>query len=162
MKDGGMIYRSLAETPDDFGPCAITIGNFDGAHLGHRRILHRVSALARQEGVDGVWISNHGGRQLDSAIAPLEVLREAVAQAEGMAVMIDGGIRRGTDVLKALALGADFVFIGRPFLFAAAAAGPEGVRHALQLLRMEIARDMAMLGVDRLEALGPQFVRGVM
>jgi L-lactate dehydrogenase (cytochrome) len=116
-------------------------------------------ALARQEGVDGVWISNHGGRQLDSAIAPLAVLREAVTQAGGMAVMIDGGIRRGTDVLKALALGADFVFVGRPFLFAAAAAGPDGVRHALQLLRMEIARDMAMLGIDRLDALGPHFVR---
>ncbi len=118
-------------------------------------------ALARQAGVDGVWISNHGGRQLDGAIAPLAVLQEAVAQAGGMAVMIDGGIRRGTDVLKALALGADFVFVGRPFLFAAAAAGPQGVRHAFQLLRMEIARDMAMLGVDRLEALGPQFVREV-
>ena len=114
-------------------------------------------ALARQEGVDGVWISNHGGRQLDSAIAPLAVLREAVAQAGGMAVMIDGGIRRGTDVLKALALGADFVFIGRPFLFAAAAAGPEGVRHALQLLRMEIARDMAMLGVRPAGGAGPSF-----
>jgi L-lactate dehydrogenase (cytochrome) len=116
-------------------------------------------ALARQEGVDGVWISSHGGRQLDSAVAPLAVLQDAVAQAGEMAVMIDGGIRRGTDVLKALALGADFVFVGRPFLFAAAAAGPEGVRHALQLLRMEIARDMAMLGVDRLDALGPHFVR---
>jgi L-lactate dehydrogenase (cytochrome) len=116
-------------------------------------------ALARQEGVDGVWISNHGGRQLDTAIAPLAVLREAVAVAGEMAVMIDGGIRRGTDVLKALALGADFVFVGRPFLFAAAAAGPEGVRHALRLVQMEIARDMAMLGIDRLDALGPHFVR---
>jgi L-lactate dehydrogenase (cytochrome) len=116
-------------------------------------------ALARAAGVDGVWISNHGGRQLDTAIAPLTVLREAVAQAGEMAVMIDGGIRRGTDVLKALALGADFVFVGRPFLFAAAAAGPDGVRHALLLLQMEIARDMAMLGIDRLDALGPHFVR---
>jgi L-lactate dehydrogenase (cytochrome) len=89
----------------------------------------------------------------------LAVLREAVAVAGEMAVMIDGGIRRGTDVLKALALGADFVFVGRPFLFAAAAAGPEGVRHALRLVQMEIARDMAMLGIDRLDALGPHFVR---
>jgi L-lactate dehydrogenase (cytochrome) len=116
-------------------------------------------ALAREAGVDGVWISNHGGRQLDSAVAPLAVLREAVAQAGEMAVMIDGGIRRGTDVLKALALGADFVFVGRPFLFAAAAAGADGVRHALRLMQMEIARDMAMLGIDRLDALGPHFLR---
>ncbi|HEX9576746.1 MAG TPA: alpha-hydroxy acid oxidase, partial [Myxococcales bacterium] len=73
--------------------------------------------IARESGVDGVIVSNHGGRQLDGALAPLRALPAVVAQAGGMTVMMDGGIRRGTDVLKALALGAQFVFVGRPFLY---------------------------------------------
>jgi len=67
-----------------------------------------------------------------------------------MAIMLDSGVRRGTDVLKALALGADFVFVGRPFLYAAALGGEAGVRHAVKLLRDEIDRDMAMLGISEL------------
>ena len=70
--------------------------------------------------------------------------------------MMDGGIRRGTDVLKALALGAQFVFVGRPFIYAAAIAGEAGVRHAIELLRDEIDRDMAMLGINRLDELSPR------
>lgn len=116
-------------------------------------------ALARAAGLDGVWLSNHGGRQLDSAIAPLLMLQEAAREAGEMAVLIDGGIRRGTDVLKALALGADFVFVGRPFLYASVAAGTAGVRHALHLMRAEIARDMAMLGVNTIGELSPAHVR---
>lgn len=68
-----------------------------------------------------------------------------------MTVMIDSGIRRGTDVLKALALGAQFVFVGRPFLYAAAIAGLPGVQHAINLLRDELQRDMALLGITKLE-----------
>jgi len=67
-----------------------------------------------------------------------------------MTVMMDSGVRRGTDVLKALALGAQFVFIGRPFLFAAAIAGEPGVRHAIKLLQDEIGRDMALIGIETL------------
>ena len=67
-----------------------------------------------------------------------------------MTVMMDSGIRRGTDVLKALALGAQFVFVGRPFLYAAAIAGEEGVRHGIKLLREEVDRDMALLGITAL------------
>ncbi|HKU69354.1 MAG TPA: alpha-hydroxy acid oxidase [Burkholderiales bacterium] len=103
--------------------------------------------IARESGVDGVLVSSHGGRQLDHSMAPLRALPGVVAEAGNMGVMLDGGIRRGTDVLKALALGAQFVFIGRPFLYAAAIAGAVGVRHAASLLRDEISRDMAMLGV---------------
>jgi L-lactate dehydrogenase (cytochrome) len=103
--------------------------------------------IARDSGVDGVIVSNHGGRQLDGSVAPLRVLPGIVAQAGDMAVMMDSGIRRGTDVLKALALGAHFVFLGRPFLYAAAVAGEPGVQHAIRLLREEIDRDMAMLGI---------------
>lgn len=103
--------------------------------------------IARDSGVDGIIVSNHGGRQLDGSVAPLRVLPGIVAQSGGMTVMMDSGIRRGTDVLKALALGAHFVFLGRPFLYAAAVAGEPGVQHAIRLLREEIDRDMAMLGI---------------
>jgi len=106
--------------------------------------------IARESGVDGIIVSNHGGRQLDGAIAPLRVLPGIVAQAGAMAVMMDSGIRRGTDVLKALALGAQFVFIGRPMLYAAAIAGEAGVRHAIGLLQEEVDRDMALLGIATL------------
>jgi L-lactate dehydrogenase (cytochrome) len=117
------------------------------------------AAMARDHGVDGIIVSNHGGRQLDHAIAPLRVLAEIKAVAGAMAVMIDGGIRRGTDVLKALALGADFVFVGRPFMFAAAIGGQPAVEHGVKLLMDEINRDMAMLGINRLEELTPEWLR---
>jgi L-lactate dehydrogenase (cytochrome) len=107
--------------------------------------------IARESGVDGLMISNHGGRQLDGTVAPLRMLPAVKAEAGGMAIMMDSGIRRGTDVLKALALGADFVFVGRPFLYAATIAGEAGVRHAAKLLREEIDRDMAMLGISSLD-----------
>ncbi len=106
--------------------------------------------IARESGVDGIIVSNHGGRQLDGAVAPLRVLPGIAAQAGGMTVMMDSGVRRGTDVLKALALGAQFVFVGRPFLYAAAIAGEPGVRHAVKLLQDEIDRDMALLGIKAL------------
>jgi L-lactate dehydrogenase (cytochrome) len=103
-----------------------------------------------------VIVSSHGGRQLDAAIAPLQAL-PAIVQAKGsMKVMIDSGIRRGNDVLKAIALGADFVFIGRPFIYAAAIGGQAGVAHAIRLLSYEIQQDMALLGVSSLRELGPQ------
>ena len=110
--------------------------------------------LAREAGADGIVVSNHGGRQLDGAVAPLRVLPAIVAACPDIPVMIDGGVRRGTDVLKALALGAKFIFIGRPFGYAAAIGGIAGVTHAIALLTAEIQRDMAMLGVSRLSDLG--------
>ncbi|NML17711.1 alpha-hydroxy acid oxidase [Azohydromonas caseinilytica] len=112
--------------------------------------------LARAAGVDGVIVSNHGGRQLDGAVSPLRVL-PAVAEAAGpVAVLADSGFRRGTDVLKALALGARAVFVGRPMNYAAAVGGEAGVAHALALLRAEIHADMGLLGLNRLAELGPQ------
>ena len=106
--------------------------------------------IARESGVDGVIVSNHGGRQLDGSLAPLRALPAVAAEAGGMTVMMDSGIRRGTDALKALALGAQFVFVGRPFLYAAAIAGEAGVEHAIKLLREEVDRDMALLGITAL------------
>jgi len=114
---------------------------------------------ARELGIDGIIVSNHGGRQLDGAVAPLRVLPGIAAQAGAMTVMLDGGVRRGTHVLKALALGASFVFIGRPFFYAAAVGGQPGVAHAIRLLRDEIDRDMALLGVTDLAEVTPERVR---
>jgi L-lactate dehydrogenase (cytochrome) len=114
--------------------------------------------IARESGADGVIVSNHGGRQLDGAVAPLRVLPGIVEQAGNMTVMMDSGIRRGTDVLKALALGAQFVFVGRPFLYAAVVAGQPGVRHAITLLREEIDRDMALLGITTLAEMRQEFL----
>ncbi|MGI9408463.1 MAG: alpha-hydroxy acid oxidase [Hyphomicrobiaceae bacterium] len=117
--------------------------------------------IVREAGADGVIVSNHGGRQLDGAIAPLRVLPEIVEASGDMVVMYDGNIRRGADVLKALALGAQFVFVGRPFLFAAAVGGEAGVRHAAELLTREIDRDMAMLGITSLAELTTDHIRRI-
>jgi L-lactate dehydrogenase (cytochrome) len=118
----------------------------------------RDARLARDHGADGVIVSNHAGRQLDGAVAPLRALPEIVAAVADLPVMMDSGIRRGTDVLKALALGARFVFVGRPFNYAASIAGEAGVAHAIGLLRDEIDRDMAMLGINSLAELSAQFL----
>jgi L-lactate dehydrogenase (cytochrome) len=115
--------------------------------------------IARESGVDGVIVSNHGGRQLDHTVSALRTLPEIAAEANGMTVMLDGGIRRGTDVIKALALGAHFVFAGRPFLYAAIAGGQAGVERAITLLRNEIDRDMALLGIRSVSEISPDLVR---
>src|SRR5258705_5041898 len=115
--------------------------------------------IARECGVDGVMVSNHGGRQLDHTVSPLRTLPEIAAEAKGMTVMLDGGVRRGTDVLKALALGAQFVFVGRPFLFAAVAAGESGVQRALTLLKDEVHRDTALTGLRSITEVTPDLVR---
>ena len=112
--------------------------------------------LARDCGADGIVVSNHGGRQLDSTVSPLRVLPGIVSAVDGMPVMVDSGFRRGTDVLKALALGARFVFVGRPFSYAAAVAGEAGVRHAIDLLADEVLRNMGMLGLNHLADIGPE------
>ena len=111
---------------------------------------------ARGSGVDGIVVSNHGGRQLEGTVSPLRVLPAIVREAGDMTVMMDSGIRRGTHVLKALALGAKFVFVGRPFNYAAAIGGEAGVRHAIGLLATEVDRDMALLGINALAEMGPE------
>ena len=117
--------------------------------------------IAVDRGADGIIVSNHGGRQLDGAVSPLRVLPEIVAACPSVPVMFDSGIRRGTHILKALALGAKFVFLGRSFGYAASVGGEAGVRHAIDILRVEIDRDMAMMGINRLEELGPASLRRV-
>jgi L-lactate dehydrogenase (cytochrome) len=123
-------------------------------------LLHPADAVRAQNiGADGIILSNHGGRQLDGAVAPLTVLGDVVNRCPDLTVMLDGGIRRGTDVLKSLALGAKFVFLGRPFAYAAAVAGRAGIERALDLLSAEIDRDLAMLGVTSVDRLTPDCVR---
>jgi isopentenyl diphosphate isomerase/L-lactate dehydrogenase-like FMN-dependent dehydrogenase len=113
-------------------------------------------------GVRGLVVSNHGGRQLDYAIASLDAL-PAVVEAVGgeVPVLLDGGIRRGTDVLKALCLGASGVLIGRPYLYALAVGGTDGVRGMLELLRDEIALSMSLLGARRLSELSQDLLTRV-
>jgi isopentenyl diphosphate isomerase/L-lactate dehydrogenase-like FMN-dependent dehydrogenase len=99
-------------------------------------------------GAAGVWISNHGGRQLDGAPATADVLESCAQAAHGRGtVVVDGGIRRGTDILRALALGADAVAVGRPILWGLGAGGEPGVARALSILRSELDLAMALAGV---------------
>lgn len=116
--------------------------------------------LAVEHGADGIFVSNHGGRQLDGVPSPIEALTSiAAAVGDRLVILVDSGFRRGTDVVKALALGADMVFLGRAVMYGAAAGGEAGVRRALQLLRGEIDRVLALLGCPSSEDLGPQYVR---
>jgi len=106
-------------------------------------------------------LSNHGGRQLDHCVAPIEVLPEIAAAVGGaLTLIIDSGFRRGSDVLKALALGADAVMIARATLYGLAAAGEPGVRRALEILTSEIDRTLGHLGCCSLEELKPELLRG--
>ena len=115
--------------------------------------------LAAENGADGIFVSNHGGRQLDGAVSPIEVLPEIVAAAGGrLAIMVDSGFRRGTDIVKALALGADMVFVGRAPLYGVTVGGEAGARHALDLLKAEVDRVMALIGCRRIEDLGPEYL----
>ncbi|MCA9865843.1 MAG: alpha-hydroxy-acid oxidizing protein [Anaerolineae bacterium] len=111
-------------------------------------IVHPDDArLAVEHGAAGVFVSNHGGRQLDTAPATVEALPEIVAAVDGrIEVLVDGGIRRGTDVVKALAYGAQAVAVGRPVLWGLAAGGQRGVEHVLELLRAEVDLAMGLCG----------------
>jgi L-lactate dehydrogenase (cytochrome) len=129
---------------------------WDGALIIKGVLSAADARIARNCGANGIIVSNHGGRQLDGAVSPLTVLPSIVEASPDLPVMIDGGIRRGSDVLKALALGARVVFVGRPFVYAASIAGEAGVGHAIRLLTAEISRNMAMLGVNRLDELDPR------
>lgn len=118
-------------------------------------VLHPADAArAVAEGIDGLIVSNHGGRQLDGAVAAIDALPEVVAAVDGrIPVLVDGGLRRGGDVVKALALGAQCCLIGRPHLWGLAVAGEAGVLHVLDLYRREIDRTMGLLGAKRLSDL---------
>jgi len=123
-------------------------------------ILHAGDARRAVDlGCDGLVLSNHGGRQLDGCVSPMEVLPEiAAAVGERCAVIVDSGFRRGTDVVKALALGADAVMVGAATLYGLAAGGEAGARHALGILASEIDRVLGQLGCNSLDELGPHLL----
>ncbi len=123
-------------------------------------IVHPEDArLAVEHGARGIVVSNHGGRQVDTAPATIEVLAEvADAVADRVEVLIDGGIRRGSDVLKALALGARAVCVGRPVLWGLAVDGQAGVERVLEILRSELDTVMALCGASRLDQLGRDLI----
>jgi isopentenyl diphosphate isomerase/L-lactate dehydrogenase-like FMN-dependent dehydrogenase len=114
------------------------------------------AALCLEHGVDGVIVSNHGGRSEESGMATIDSLPEVVAAIDGrIPVLIDGGIRRGTDIFKALATGADAVCIGRPYLWGLGAFGRAGVDRVLELLREEREAIMVQAGTPTLADIGP-------
>ena len=115
---------------------------------------------AADAGADAVIVSNHGGRQLDGAPASLRVLPEVVTAAgDRLEVLVDGGVRRGGDIVKALALGARAVLIGRPYLYALAAAGEEGIDRLLEVFMMDMARTMALMGCPSVSGLDQSWLQ---
>jgi 4-hydroxymandelate oxidase len=124
-------------------------------------VMHPEDAhLAVQRGIDALLVSNHGGRQLDTVPAAIELL-PAIADAVGGSIplLLDGGIRRGTDIVKALALGASAVAIGRPILWGLTLSGEEGVGRVLEMLRSELERALALCGCGSLDELSRELVR---
>jgi len=119
------------------------------------------AARAVEHGVDGIIVSNHGGRQLDHTQATIEALPAIAEAVDGRAeIYLDGGVRRGTDIIKALALGARAVLVGRPLVYGLGAAGEAGARRAFELLRGELATALALAGYPRISELGPDAVVG--
>jgi len=123
-------------------------------------VLHPGEAKsALDHGIDGLIVSNHGGRQLDGAPATIDALPGVVEAVAGrIPVLVDGGIRRGADVVKALALGAAACLIGRPHLWGLAIAGEAGVAHVLDICRREIDRVMGLCGISRIADIGPDLI----
>jgi len=115
------------------------------------------AVLAAEHGLQGVVLSNHGGRYLDSAPAPLELVPEVrAAVGDRLKIIIDSGARRGSDIVKAIAVGADMVMSGRPTLYGSAVAGEAGSYRALEIFQTEMDRVMAQIGINRVDELGPQ------
>lgn len=111
-------------------------------------------------GATSLILSNHGGRQLDSAPAPIEMIKEIrAAVGDDIEIIVDGGIRRGSDIIKAIALGANACSIGRAYVYGLAAGGQAGVERAITLLKSEVERDMALLGCTELSQLNPSLIR---
>ena len=123
-------------------------------------VTHEDARLCVEHGADGLIISNHGGRQEESNRGTMECLPEVVEAVDRrIPVLIDGGFRRGTDIFKALALGAQAICIGRPYLWGLSAFGEDGVGNVLDLLRAELVRIMKLAGTPSIRDIGPAFVK---
>jgi 4-hydroxymandelate oxidase len=136
------------------------IGSISPVPILAKGILRADDAMrAVDAGCSGIWVSNHGGRQLDTAIAGVEALPEvAEAVGDGTLLVVDGGVRRGIDVLKGLALGADLVAVGRPVLWGLAVDGAIGVQRVLEILRDELSLAMALSGCRSIGEITPDLV----
>jgi isopentenyl diphosphate isomerase/L-lactate dehydrogenase-like FMN-dependent dehydrogenase len=157
----GLPWQDLAYDPAlDWDDLAWIRERVDGLPILVKGLLTAEDAeLAVQAGAHGIVVSNHGGRQLDTSPAGLDALPEVVAQVSGrLPVLMDGGVRRGTDVLKALAIGADAVLVGRPTIWGLAAAGADGVAGVLSILRNEFVNAMALSGCRTVDEIGPALV----
>ena len=151
MRDAGGRVRDIVMDADLSWAAIEALRAMTSLPIVLKGVLHPADArLAVEHGVDALLVSNHGGRQLDGAVATLDAL-PAIVDAVGarLPILLDGGVRRGTDVLTALALGADAVAIGRPVVWGLAQGGAAGVRHVLELLRADFDRAMALVGACR-------------
>jgi lactate 2-monooxygenase len=173
-------FRARLERPVEEDPGAATFlwaGMFPNPSLGYedlgflrerwdgpivlKGIVHPEDArLAVEHGIDGIIVSNHGGRQVDGAIGALDALPAVVDAVGGRAsILFDSGVRTGTDVIKALALGADAVLIGRPFLYGLALAGQAGVEHVLRCLLAELDLALSLAGYPDPADLSPEVLQ---
>jgi isopentenyl diphosphate isomerase/L-lactate dehydrogenase-like FMN-dependent dehydrogenase len=152
MEHARLVNRLLANPGSSWRDLTWLRDRWDGPLLVKGTLTAEDARLAVECGVDGIVVSNHGGRQLDGAPASLDALVE-VAEAVGdqVELLVDGGVRHGTDVIKARALGARAVLVGRPWLYGLAAAGEAGVAGVLEILRTEIDRALALLGRPRFD-----------
>lgn len=133
--------------------------NFDGPVLVKGVLTAEDSRKAVEFGCDGIVVSNHGGRQLEGAPATIDVLPEIVAAVGGqLEILLDGGVRRGGDVLKALALGAKAVLIGRPYVWGLALGGQDGVAHMLEMIHAEMKRSLQLMGCSSIHDLNPNWL----
>jgi len=144
-------------TWDDFGWLREA---FDGPVLAKGLVTAADARRAVDAGASGVIVSNHGGRQLDGVASSLDALRDVVAEVGGeVEVLVDGGVRRGSDVVKALALGARAVLVGRPWAYGLGAAGEPGVAKVLEVLRQELERTLRLIGVGSVRDLDASVLR---
>jgi (S)-mandelate dehydrogenase len=148
--DPSIGWDDIARLRDRWKKPLIVKGLMDAAHV----------ARALAIGVDGLVISNHGGRQLDGAVSPIEVLPDFVSEAGGrLTLLIDSGFRTGVDIARAMALGADAVQVGRATLYALAAGGEAAVYHALGILKSELDVAQALMGASSIKDFHPRMIR---
>ena len=154
VESSGDIYRSALDAGFDATALEWLVGRSPVPVLVKGVLRGDDAAVALDAGAAGVIVSNHGGRNLDSRLSTISALPEVVEAVRGAApVLLDGGVRRGTDVLKALALGADAVLLGRPVLWGLTVAGERGVASVLETVRRETAMAMALCGVQSIDAI---------
>lgn len=155
----GQYAASQLDPTVNYGDLAWMIEQWDGPFLVKGVTRAQDARRIAELGASGIIVSNHGGRQLDQSIASIDALPAVVEAVDGKAeILIDGGIRRGTDIIKALALGARGCLIGRPFLYGLAAGGQAGVGRSIEILASELKRSMMLLGCPDIAQLGPDYL----